>query len=168
MRTSRIVVIATVLLTVSGAVATTATAASAATAAAVKTIHYLEVPTSVTYIPLGGKPVRNPANVQPRSGDKIELTGNLFSGSHVSHSKNPVGTDHTLCTFTKKLTTVCEAQAALGGSMVIVTSNGGDGDGDFDSVVTNGTGRFLGVTGKVHTHPLANGDADLTLRLRVS
>jgi hypothetical protein len=154
------IVLATGSLLVAGSIAAVPAASAAPSS---QTLHFLEKGTSATLETAAGKPITGNPSGPPMPGQKLELTGNLYKGSHAKHSKNPVGTDHTLCTFTKTLDTVCDAEAALGGSMIVITSKGGDGD--FDSPVTGGTGRYLGVVGNVHNHPVSDQLADLTVTI---
>jgi hypothetical protein len=127
-------------------------------------LHYFERPTSFTYIPAGGKPTHKPPSGPPKPGDRIEVTGNLYKGDHKHHSKKLAGTDHTICLFDSTLQPYCDTQAAFGGSLLLVHSTGGDGD--FNSKITGGTGRFTGAKGTVHTHPVMGTDnSDITLHL---
>ncbi|MFG1708531.1 hypothetical protein ACFLIM_35560 [Nonomuraea sp. M3C6] len=135
----------------------------AGAAAKPKTLHYFEKPTGFTYIPAGGKPIHQPPSGPPKPGDRIEISGNLYKGDHKHHGDEVVGTDHTICVFNADLSAYCDAQAAFGGSMLLVHSSGGDGD--FTSTITGGTGRFLNAKGTVRTHPVKD-NADLTIRLK--
>ncbi|MCW2938584.1 MAG: hypothetical protein JWN00_1569 [Actinomycetia bacterium] len=136
-----------------------------ADAATKQTLHYYEKATGFTYIPAGGKPTHKPPSGPPKPGDRIEVTGNLYKGDHKHHATKASGTDHTICLFDSRLQTYCDAQAAFGGSMLLVFSTGGVGD--FTSTITGGTGRFTKTKGTVHTHPIGDtGNSDLTLHLR--
>jgi hypothetical protein len=136
------------------------TSAAPATSAAPPAVGgYFEQQTSATYTPPGS---RTPSAGPPQPGGRIELIGNLYQGDHLHHSKDLAGTDHTSCVFDSKTEPHCDAQAAFGGSMLLISSTGGDGD--FDSPITGGTGRFTGATGNVHNHPVEGTDnSDLTI-----
>lgn len=146
------------VLTVAAALALGAAPAGAST-----TLHYFEKQTSFTYTPAGGKPTHDAPQGPVKVGDRIEITGDMYVGDHRHHAKRPAGTDHTICVFDAKVMPHCDAQAAFGGSMLLLSSSGGDGD--FDSPITGGTGRFAGAKGSVHTHPIGD-NADITIRLK--
>lgn len=139
------------------------TAMPAATAkASTQTLHFYEVGTGVTLLTAAGKVVPGGLNSQPKPGQLFDMVANLYHGSHAKHGSKVVGTDHLLCTFTKTMNTICDAQAALGGSMIIATSRGGTQD---DFPVIEGTGRFSGWVGISHHRPVTDATADLTMVL---
>ena len=131
--------------------------------AAPTTLHYFEKQTQFTYTPAGGKPTHIPPHSPVKPGDRIELAGDLYTGDHKHHSKKPVGSDHTICVFDAHAQPHCDGQAAIGGSMLFIYSEGGEGD--FTSKLTGGTGRFFNARGTVLTHPV-NGNSDITVRLK--
>lgn len=126
---------------------------------------YLERQTGLTYTPAGGEPTRSLPDGPPQPGSRIEITADLYQGDHLRHSDDVVGTTHTICVFDDQLGAHCDAQAAFGGSMLLVASTGGPGA--FDSPVTGGTGQYLGATGTVHTEPVegSQDSADVTITL---
>jgi hypothetical protein len=137
----------------------------ASAAGKTQTLHYYEKATGFTYLPAGGKPTHQPPSGPPQPGDRIEVTGTLYQGNHQHHAKKAAGTDHTICLFGAGLSTYCDAQAAFGGSMILVFSEGGDGD--FTSTITGGTGKFAKVKGTLRTHPIGDtGNSDVTLHLK--
>ncbi|GIH67159.1 hypothetical protein [Microbispora siamensis] len=127
------------------------------------TLRYFEKQNQFTYTPAGGKPTHTPPNGPVKPGDRIELAGDLYAGDHKHHSRKPIGSDHTICVFDAQAKPHCDAQAAIGGSMLFISSQGGEGD--FTSKITGGTGRFFGARGTVLTHPV-NDNSDITVRLR--
>lgn len=78
--------------------------------------------------PAGGRPTHSPPKGPVKLGDRIEPAGDLYAGDHKRHGGKPVGSDHTICVFDAQTQPHCDAQAAIGGSMLFISSQGGDGD----------------------------------------
>lgn len=166
-KTRRMLVAGLTCLPLAAAVSfVSAAPATAAATAGTGTAHLLEVGTGFTYEPVGGKPTHLPPSGPPKTGDRIELTGDVYAGDHIHHSKRPIGTDHTICLVDATGNTFCDSQAAFGGAMLLLSGKGADGD--FNTPITGGTGWLTGAGGYVHNHPVPNSESsDLTVHLRL-
>ncbi len=106
------------------------------------------------------------AETEPQAGDVLDVVFDLFTGTHVKHSKKAVGTDHLRCTFAAAGPPGCISHAALGSSMLVVEGNPG--------TVALGTGKYHGASGRVVSakevkdappSSLAHNDIDVVARI---
>src|ERR1700712_238788 len=113
--------VSAVLLGVGSLVATTTATAKPST----QTLHFYEVETPAPLLTAAGTVVPGGPGTQPKPGQLYDVVANLYSGSHAKHGAKVVGTDHVQCVFTTTRTTICDAQAAIGGSLLIPPRRGG-------------------------------------------
>lgn len=120
-----------------------------------------------------GKAITDP-NAPPAVGDWFATSDENYVGNHSSHGKAVVGTDHLVCAFTaieasgQSGTAVCDGAITFGNSMVVVEhrSVGFSGNQNPTVPITNGTGRYQGAHGTVHSTSIGSTDnSDVTLTL---
>ena len=101
----------------------------------------------------------------PVAGDRIEFTELAYRGNHEHHARRWTLSSHTVCTFQATGGPVCDGQAAVGRSQLILFHTT-DATG---TLVTGGTGRYAGATGDVAMTQIGeSNDSDfvMTLHLR--
>jgi hypothetical protein len=85
------------------------------------TLHYFSETTSSTFVNPAGQSLA--PNSKPALGDVIDDTGTTYVGNHRHHATNASGSDHLRCTITSMSSTgptaLCNAQIAIGGSMIL-------------------------------------------------
>jgi hypothetical protein len=151
---------------VAGALAIAATAAVATPAVAgqseTKTLRFYEKATDFSLTTADGTPKQGP----PAAGDILDVAGVLYRGDHRSHARRPSGTDHTRCVFTGPDSGTCQAEVALGGSLILVRSALGGNP----FTAWWGTGRFKGITGTGTSTSIGeeSNDSDVVLRYRLA
>lgn len=140
-------------------------AASAKTA----TMHLFSRETSATFVTPQGRPL--PRNTRPTVGDVNDITGVDYVGNHKHHAKRWTATGHLACTFTSITgpmngTATCDAQIAIGGSMLLVENAKLTFSSSPTVVValTGGTGKFRGAHGHAKSTSIGNtNNSDLTI-----
>ena len=85
------------------------------------TLHYFSKQTSSTFVTPQGKPLA--PNSAPAVGDINDNTDLDYVGNHKHHAKQSTASDHLRCTITgstgNSATATCDAQIAIGGSMLL-------------------------------------------------
>jgi hypothetical protein len=97
----------------------------------------------------------------PAAGDRLDIYGTDFAGDHKRHSKQPTGSEHTVCTFNDAPEPDCVSHVAIDGSQLIVTGNPG--------TIVGGSGKYLGATGKVVSNETVgdSNDSDVVAKVNV-
>lgn len=58
----------------------------------------------------------------PSAGDRLDETDLDFVGTAKHHVKHATASDHIACTFTGSSSALCNAQVAIGGSMLLANN----------------------------------------------
>jgi len=102
------------------------------------------------------------------AGDHVDGTDLLYVGNHTHHASSYSASDHIACVLTSSTAATCNAQIAIGGSLLLandvtvnLTPTG------LGAVQLNaGTGRYKTATGMVTTTPVGNSNnSDFTITL---
>jgi hypothetical protein len=104
----------------------------------------------------------------PVPGDHLDYTALDYSGSHMHYASVYNASSHLACTFVSGTMLTCNAQFAIGGSLVLgndVTSTLA-GNGTSSIPVNAGTGKYKSTRGAIFVTPIANSvNADVTITL---
>ena len=132
-----------------------------------QTLHLYQVEGPTQFYNAAGKKIDlNPPAELPSAGDSFDETDLDYVGSYTSHAKQWTGSDHLACTFTSSDTGICNAQFAIGGSLLIF--NNFKFNFKANSVVlklSEGTGSFAGAHGTMSIIDLPNGNSNLVARV---
>lgn len=145
-------------------------AAAAATSAAspVQVLHFFSKAQAMTFSTAAGKPFSPSKSATPAAGDEIESTDLDYVGNHLRHAARWTASDHLICTVPGKGDPVCDAQIAIGGSMILLRGLATPA-AESRFAITGGTGQFKGETGSlvgVSIDPkFADSNSDLTITL---
>jgi hypothetical protein len=130
---------------------------AAAASAKTTTVRFYDKPFSITLIHADGTTVAHPTSA-PVAGDKLDIYSEEYRGTRAHHDAKPVGSSHTVCTFTTAdAEPTCTSDVELGNGMLSFTA---------DKVV-GGTRHYRGAKGNVTMTSTDDNDnsANLTLRL---
>lgn len=113
--------------------------------------------------PLGQK---LPPNSKPANGDRLTFASNDYAGNQKHHAKRPTASDRVDCTITSPTGGICDAEIAIGGSMIF----GDNFPISFTSntqkvIITGGTGRFRGASGTVTAKGGSRNTTNLTIKV---
>jgi hypothetical protein len=136
-------------------------------------LHYFSKFESQVFLTAAGKPFSPSEKNPPVPGDSIDSTNLDYVGNYVHHAPNWTASDQELCVLNNKMDVACQAQVAIGGSMILAQANLGQVSASTSTStfeVTGGTGTFQGVTGTivaVNIDPSSQtSDSDATITLR--
>ncbi len=136
-------------------------------------LHYFSKFESQVFLTAAGKPFSPSEKNPPVSGDSIDSTNLDYVGNHVHHARNWTASDQELCVLNNKMDVVCQAQVAIGGSMILAQANLGQVSASTSTStfqVTGGTGTFQGVTGTIVAVDIdpssQTSDSDATITLQ--
>jgi hypothetical protein len=150
-------------------VPSTVAAADTSRMGSTQVLRYFSKPESMSVTTAAGKPFSPSKSNPPHAGDQFESTDLDYVGSHVKHAGAWTASDHLLCIVMTKGNPICQAQIAIGGSMILLRGVASP-SANSNFTVIGGTGQFKGVTGTltgVTIDPKADtGDSDVTVRLR--
>ncbi len=139
----------------------------------VHVLHYFSKVESQVFLTAAGKPFSPSEKNPPVSGDSIDSTNLDYVGNHVHHARNWTASDQELCVLNNKMDVVCQAQVAIGGSMILAQANLGQVSASTSTStfqVTGGTGTFQGVTGTIVAVDIdpssQTSDSDATITLQ--
>jgi hypothetical protein len=136
-------------------------------------LHYFSKFESQVFLTTAGKPFNPSEKNPPGPGDSIDGSNVDYAGNNTHHAATWTASDHELCVLDNKGDPVCQAQIAIGGSMILAEANLGRVAASATTStfhVTGGTGVFDGVTGTVvavQLNPRAetsNSDVTITLQ----
>jgi hypothetical protein len=147
------------------AVATVALGAAPASAKTI-TLHYFFTQASVRLTDAAGHTL-NPKQ-RAAAGDKGDQVGLAYRGSHKHHAKRWTASFHLRCVFKSSKRATCDAQIAVGGSMLLANGAHLNFRGKVDKVTINGgTGVFRRARGTLTSISVANtNNSDITIRVR--
>jgi hypothetical protein len=142
------------------AVALALSPAAAQAAGKTETLRFFSKETAFTFTSADGTVHQGPPETEPKAGDAIDIYAVDYAGNHRRHSKRPVATDHTRCTFgTNPAEPECVTHAAIGSSLLIVEG--------FPGTIVGGTGRYFGATGRVIKNKEVEGGSDVVVRVHL-
>jgi hypothetical protein len=140
--------------------------AASSRASSVQVLHFFAKAQTMTFSTAAGKPFSPSRANPPAPGDEIESTDLDYVGNHLHHAARWMASDDLLCIVAAKGDPVCDAQIAIGGSMILLRELATPAN---SFVVTGGTGEFKGVTGSlvgVTIDPKSDdSDTDLTIKV---
>jgi hypothetical protein len=161
----RRVTVATLL----GLVVAAAAASTAAVAATSVTLRYYNVNQTVTATDSAGRPLPNHGSgAAPVAGDHLDYTALDFAGSHGHHASSYSASSHLACTFTSGTALTCDAQFAVGASLLLgndVTATLAS-NGTSSIPINAGTGRYRSARGTITVTPIRNSvNADVVINV---
>jgi len=131
------------------------------------TLHFYSVSQTQTLTDAAGQPITDP-NFTPMAGDHLDGTDLLYVGNHTHHASSFSASDHIACVFTSATAATCNAQIAVGGSLLLANdvtvtlTQSGLGPVQINA----GTGKYKTAAGMVTTTPVANSNnEDFTITL---
>ena len=145
-----------------GAVALPATAQAA-------TLRFFSQSTGQQFLGPDGQPLMDPSTIGP--GAQFSGADRDYVGNHKRHANDWTASDHIDCAFTTQTVATCNAQLAIGGSMLLATRVNVTFDfmGNAPTVVpiNGGTGKYVHARGTVTSAGVGNSNnSDLTVRVR--
>ena len=133
-----------------------------------ETLHFFQKSVTNDFYNAAGKPITlDPPATVPVSGDRLDSTDIDYVGDSAHHAKQWTASDHLSCTFTASSGAVCDAEIAVGGSLLLAS----DVPVQFSAGpvvirLSGGTGVFKGAHGTVESASVGNGsNANLTVKL---
>jgi len=153
-----------------GLITVVASALPAAPAgAAGRTLRYYNVNQTTIATDAAGRPL--PSNGQgaaPVAGDHLDYTALDYAGDPRRHASTYTASSHLACTFQTPTMLTCNAQFAIGSSLLLgndVTATLSP-DATSSIPVNTGTGRYKNAKGTIVVTPVRNSlNADVTIRL---
>jgi len=133
------------------------------------TLHYFSKQTSSTVVTPQGKPL-GPSSA-PAVGDINDNTDLDYVGNHKHHAKQSTASDHLRCTITGSTgsgaTATCDAQIAIGGSMLLanhVELTFSDSSALVVVPINGGTGIYRHAHGRVISTSVGS-NSDFTINV---
>lgn len=133
------------------------------------TLHYFSKQTSSTFVTPQGKPLG--PNSAPAAGDINDNTDVDYVGNHKHHAKRSKASDHLRCTITgstkNSATATCDAQIAIGGSMLLANHTQltfSESSAPVVVSINGGTGIYRHAHGTVTSTSVGN-NSDLTIKV---
>ena len=133
------------------------------------TLHYFSKQTSSTFVTPQGKPLG--PNSAPAVGDINDNTDLDYVGNHKHHAKRSKASDHLRCTITgstkNSATATCDAQIAIGGSMLLANHTKltfSESSAPVVVSIDGGTGIYRHAHGTVTSTSVGN-NSDLTIKV---
>jgi hypothetical protein len=149
---------------------TLATAALVAAPAGAKTttLHYFSKSVSVKFTDAAGKPVQPSPSSPPAAGDVFEAIGRDYVGNHKHHAKKWTASDHLRCVFQNANSATCDAEIAVGGSMLLANGvHPALGSNPAKYALNAGTGMFDGEHGTLTAASIGKtNNNDFTINIR--
>jgi hypothetical protein len=126
-------------------------------AASAKTLHLFSKAETIRLTDTGGHGL-DVNKVKIAKGDRLDESDLDYLGTAAHHSRQPVGSDHLGCVVVTLPRTVCDAQYAIGGSMLLSDAFTANFtlQNPFPAVpIAQGTGRYSGAHGIVRVGAVA-------------
>jgi len=144
-----------------------ATLPAVAVAATSVTLRYYNVNQTVTATDSAGRPLpNNGSGAAPVAGDHLDYTALDYAGSHAHHASSYSASSHLACTFTSGTALSCNAQFAIGASLLLgndVTATLAS-NGTSSIPINTGTGRYKNAKGTITVTPIRNSvNADVAI-----
>jgi hypothetical protein len=133
-----------------------------------ETLHFYQVQVGPTqFYNASGRPINlNPPTTLPKPGDSFDETHLDYVGTAKHHASHWTATDHFTCTFTGADTGRCDAQVAIGGSLLLSNNFPLPTTARAVVAINEGTGAFHGVRGRFTDANVPNSsNAILTIHL---
>jgi hypothetical protein len=132
-------------------------------------LRFYNLNQTTTATDAAGRPLPNNGNAAaPVAGDHLDYTALDFVGTHRRHASTAAASSHLACTFLSATTLTCNAQFAVGGSLLL----GNDVTATLASSglsaipVNAGTGKYKNAKGMIVVTPVKNSvNADVTITL---
>jgi hypothetical protein len=142
--------------------------AGASASSAAQTLHLFSQEVTNTWTTASGQSIPGgPSQANPpKPGDTLQETDLDYVGTHTEHAKHWTVSDHLSCLVNSKEEPICQAEIAIGGSMLLATGvPTGAAKATFD--IVGGTGAYAGVGGTVATDNYSpkSEDSDITITL---
>ena len=156
--TRRLIVL---FLAVSAASAFLLWPAGGGAASRTQTLRFYDQPVSIKLTRADGTVVGRAPYPEARPGDTLDVVSLDYAGDHARHARRWTASTHLRCVFRTGPPT-CESHVAIGGSQLVFTGDPG--------TLTNGTGIYLGATGRVisSTEVPGTGDgSDIVVKIRL-
>ncbi len=137
-------------------------------AASGTTLHFFQKSVTNDFFNAAGKAIQlDPPMTVPAKGDRLDSTDLDYVGDAAHHAKRSTASDHLSCTFTATAAATCDAQIAVGGSLLLANDvHVQFGPAAIVVELNGGTGVFAGAHGTVTAVPVGNGaNNDLTVKL---
>ena len=153
-------------IAVAAALATMALVAASASAKTT-TLHYFSKSVSVKFTDAAGDPVNPSASNPPAAGDVFDAIDRDYLGNHKHHAKHWTATDHLRCVFENANSATCDAEIAVGGSMLLANGIHPDlGSNPATYALNAGTGVFYGARGTLTAAAIAKtNNNDFTIKI---
>jgi hypothetical protein len=145
----------------------TAAAPGVAVAATSVTLRYYNVNQTITATDSAGRPLPNKGSgAAPAPGDHLDYTALDYTGSHAHHAPSCSASSHLTCTFASGTTLTCNAQFAIGASLLLgndVTATLAS-NGTSTIPINAGAGRYERARGTITVTPIKNSvNADVVI-----
>jgi hypothetical protein len=149
------------------ALATMAMVAAPASAKTI-TLHYFFKQVSVKFEDAAGHPLNR--HKRPVAGDVGDEIGLAYLGNHSHHTKRWTASFHLRCVFRSSKRFTCDAQIAIGGSMLLANGAHPNLKGHLGNLTINGgTGVFQRARGTLTSvTPTNTNTSDIMIQLRIS
>jgi hypothetical protein len=153
-------------LAVAGCLAVAAVGAPTASAKTT-TLKFFQKPTSGQFLDANGQPISDPASLGP--GASFTATDVDYVGNHKRHAKTWTASDHIACTFTSPSVATCDAQVAIGGSMLLANNVSVNFDLSQNAPIVvpinGGTGKYAHARGTATSVSVGNtNNSDFTVK----
>ncbi len=136
-------------------------------AAGTTTLHFYSMSHTMTVTDAAGQPITDP-NFTPMPGDHLDSTDLDYVGNHTHHASSYSASDHITCVLTSNTALTCNAQIAIGASLLlandVAVSITPTGIGPVQ--LNAGTGKYKHAEGTATSTPIGNSNnSDLTITL---
>ncbi|HEU0239408.1 MAG TPA: hypothetical protein VFR11_09060 [Micromonosporaceae bacterium] len=130
-------------------------------------LHYYLRNVSMSFVTSTGAPFTPSPSDPPKPGYVQERTDLLYAGDTARHAATWSASDHQRCVFDEQGDAVCQAEVAVGGSMILASVTLSDPTAAVTETVTGGVGSYVGVSGTAVfvRSATAPTDGDLTITL---
>ncbi len=136
--------------------------------AKVTVLHFFQRQMTNAFYNAAGKPIDlNPPQTVPEKGDRLDTTDLDYAGTGADHAARWTASDHLACVFTATAVATCDAEIAVGGSLLLATDvHVQFSAGPIVVALNGGTGSFAGAHGRVIATSIGSSDnSNLTVKL---
>jgi hypothetical protein len=121
----------------------------------------------MSFVGPDGKPL--PPTAMPAAGDRFSFTNDDYVGNHKHHARSATASSYIECTITGPTAGLCNAQGAIGGSMLLASGFTIDltqpQNAPSTVKITGGTLKYKHAHGTISTKPVGktnNNDTTIT------